>query len=78
MQRGTGTLDVTWPSDPTLPSAQGTFTFKAKDSKTVVFAGSITSSTVSVLLQGEPIEGFVTFPPSPCLGGTATAAFTFG
>jgi hypothetical protein len=44
----------------------------------VVFAGSITSSTVSVLLQGEPIEGFVTFPPSPCLGGTATAAFTFG
>ncbi len=78
MQRGTGLLDVTWPSDPSLPSAQGTFTFKAQDSKTVDFAGSITASTLSVVLQSEPIEGFVTFPPNPCLGGTATAAFTFG
>jgi hypothetical protein len=78
MQRGTGTLDVTWPSDPLLPEAVGTFTFKARDSKTVDFAGSITSSTLSVLLPNEPIEGFVTFPPNPCLGGTATAAFTFG
>ncbi len=78
MQSGTGTLDVTWPNDPSLPSAQGTFTFKARDSKTVAFEGSITSSTVSVLLPNEPIEGFVTYPPNPCLGGTATAAFTFG
>ncbi len=78
MQRGSGILDVTWPSDPSLPSAQGTFTFKAQDSKTVDFEGSITASTLSVLLQGEPIEGFVTYPPSPCVGGTATAAFTFG
>jgi hypothetical protein len=78
MQRGTGTLDVTWPSDPSLPSAQGTFTCKARDSKTVDFAGSITASTLSVLLQGEPISGFVTYPPNPCLGGTATTAFTFG
>src|SRR5258708_714160 len=78
MQRGTGLLDVTWPSDPSLPSAQGTFTFKAQDSKTVDFAGSITAIPLAVLLQGEPIEGFVTFPPTPSLGGTATAAFTFG
>ncbi len=78
MQRGTGILDVTWPSDPSLPSAQGTFTFKAQDSKTVDFEGSITASTLSALLQGEPFNGFVTFPPSPCVGGTATAAFTFG
>jgi hypothetical protein len=78
MQRGTGILEMTWPSDPSLPSAQGTFTFKARDSKTVDFAGSITASTLSVLLPGEPIEGFVTYPPSPCVGGTATAAFTFG
>jgi hypothetical protein len=78
MQSGTGIPEVTWPSDPSLPSAQGTFTFKARDSKTVDFAGSITSSTLSVLLQGEPFNGFVTYPPSPCVGGTATAAFTFG
>jgi hypothetical protein len=78
MQKGTGLLDVTWPSDPSLPSAQGTFTFKAQDSKSVDFEGSITASTLSVLLQGEPFNGFVTFPPSPCVGGTATAAFTFG
>jgi len=78
MKSGTGILEVTWPSDPSLPSAQGTFTFKAQDSKTVDFAGSITSSTLSVLLPGEPLNGFVTFPPNPCLGGTATAAFTFG
>jgi hypothetical protein len=78
MQRGTGILEVTWPSDPNLPSAQGTFTFKARDSKTVDFAGSITSSTLSVLLPGEPVNGFVTYPPNPCLGGTATAGFTFG
>ena len=78
MKSGTGILEVTWPSDPSLPSAQGTFTFKAQDSKTVDFVGSITSSTLSVLLPGEPVNGFVTYPPSPCVGGTATAAFTFG
>jgi hypothetical protein len=78
MERGTGLLEVTWPSDPSLPSAQGTFTFKARDSKTVDFAGSITSSTLSVVLPGELVNGFVTFPPNPCLGGTSTAAFTFG
>jgi len=78
IQRGTGILDVTWPGDPSLPSAQGTFTFKAQDSKTVDFEGGITTSTLSVVLQGEPVNGFVTFPPNPCAGGTATAAFTFG
>jgi hypothetical protein len=67
----------TFPPSPCLMQ-RGTFTFKARDSKTVDFAGSITSSTLSVLLQGEPFNGFVTYPPSPCVGGTATAAFTFG
>ena len=78
MQSGTGLLAVTWPGDPGVPSAQGTFTFKARDAKTVDFEGSLTSSTLSGLLQGEPVTGFVTFPPNPCVGGGATAAFTFG
>jgi hypothetical protein len=54
------------------------FTFKARDAKSVDFEGSLTSSTVSRVLQGEPFNGFVTFPPNPCVGGAATAAFTFG
>jgi hypothetical protein len=78
MKSGTGTLDASWPDDPTLPTAQGTFTFNAHDSHAVVFAGSITSSSLSVLLPGAAIGGFVTFPPSPCTGGTAQAQVSFG
>jgi len=78
MKSGTGTLDASWPDDPTLPSARGTFTFNAHDSHGVVFSGSITSSTLSVLLPGEAIGGYVTFPPSPCTGGTAQAEISFG
>jgi hypothetical protein len=78
MKSGTGTLAVSWPDDPTLPAAQGTFTFNAHDSHAVVFAGSITSSSLSVVLPGEAIGGLVTFPPSPCTGGTAQAQLSFG
>src|SRR6266498_3310523 len=78
MKSGTGTLEASWPDDPTLPAAQGTFTFNAHDSHAVVLAGSITSSSLSVLLPDEAIGGFVTFPPSPCTGGTAQAQVSFG
>jgi hypothetical protein len=78
MKSGTGTLEVSWPDDPTLPAAQGTFTFNAHDSHAVVLAGSITSSTLSVLAPGAAIGGLVTFPPSPCTGGIAQAEISFG
>ncbi len=78
MKSGTGTLEASWPDDPTLPAAQGTFTFNAHDSHAVVLAGSITSSSLSVLLPGAAIGGSVTYPPSPCTGGTAQAEISFG
>lgn len=78
MKSGTGTLDASWPDDPTLPTAQGTFTFNAHDSHAVVLAGSITFSSLSVLLPGAAIGGLVTFPPSPCVGGAAQAQVSFG
>jgi hypothetical protein len=76
MKAGTGTLDASWPSDPNTPSAQGTFSFKAKGSRTN-FSGQITSSTVPGLFPPSPWRGFVTFPPSPCTGGTAAAQVSF-
>jgi hypothetical protein len=78
MKSGTGTLSASWPSDPSLPTAQGTFTFKARDSHIVDFSGSITASALSALTVGEAIGGSVTFPPSPCTGGTAQAELSFG
>ena len=78
MKSGTGTLSASWPSDPSLPTAQGTFTFKARDSHIVGFSGSITASALSALPVGEALGGSVTFPPSPCTGGTAPAELSFG
>ena len=78
MKSGTGTLSASWPSDPSLPTAQGTFTFKARDSHIVDFSGSITASALSALPVGEALGGSVTFPPSPCTGGTAPAELSFG
>lgn len=78
MKSGTGTLDASWPNDPSLPTAQGTFTFKARDSHFVDFAGSITASSLSVLPVGEALGGHVTYPPNPCTGGTAQAELSFG
>jgi hypothetical protein len=78
MKSGTGIMMATWPDDPSLPVAQGTFTFKARDSHVVVFSGSITFSTLAAVPVGEALSGFVTFPPSPCTGGTAQAGATFG
>jgi hypothetical protein len=63
---------------PSLPTAHGTFTFKARDSRVVAFSGSITSSTLAVLPAGDALLGFVTHPPSPCTGGTAQAGITLG
>jgi hypothetical protein len=78
MKSGTGTLAASWPGDPSLPTADGTFAFKARDSHTVDFSGSITASTLSVLPSGSTVRGIVTYPPSPCTGGLATAQITFG
>jgi hypothetical protein len=78
MKSGTGTLSASWPSDLSLPTAQGTFTFKARDSHIVDFSGSLTGSSLSALTVGESLGGSVTFPPSPCTGGTAQAALSFG
>jgi hypothetical protein len=74
---GTGTLDLHWPDDVTTPVAQGSLTFKARDSKTMVLSGQMTSSTVPLLYPPTPIRGTVTFPPSPCVGGTSTATIRF-
>ena len=78
MKTGTGTLDLSWPGDHGLPTAHGTFTFKARDSRVVEFSGSITSSTLAVLPAGDALLGFVTHPPSPCTGGTAQTGITLG
>jgi hypothetical protein len=74
---GTGTLDVQWPDDLAAPSTQGTFTFKAKDSKTLTLSGQVTTSTVAVLYPPVPIRGKVGFPPSPCVGGATSATLAF-
>ncbi|HEY5985339.1 MAG TPA: hypothetical protein VIV12_02995, partial [Streptosporangiaceae bacterium] len=78
MKSGTGTLDASWPDDPNLSTAQGTFTFRAHDSHVMDLSGSITSSTLAAVPVGEALSGFVTFPPSPCTGGTTQAGLTFG
>jgi hypothetical protein len=71
MKSGTGTLNVSWPNDPSLPAAAGAFTFKAHGSHFVDFSGSVITSSLSVLPAGETLGGYVTYPPSPCTGGTA-------
>jgi hypothetical protein len=78
MKIGTGTLDLQWPNDAATPTAQGTFVFKSRDSKTVVFSGRITSSTAAVLPSADPLHGSIGFPPNPCTGGTALASIRFG
>jgi uncharacterized low-complexity protein len=78
MKSGTGTLNVSWPNDPSLPAAEGTFTFKARDSHFADFSGSVITSSLSVLPAGETLGGSVTYPPSPCTGGTAQAEISFG
>jgi hypothetical protein len=78
MKSGTGTLSAAWPSDPSLPTAQGTFTFKARDSHIVDVSGSITASSLAALTVGEALGGSVTYPPSPCTGGTAQAELSLG
>ena len=78
MKNGTGTLDLSWPSDAGAPSARGTLTFKARDSHSVAFNGAISSSTTSALAVNEPLKGYVTFPPNPCVGGAASVSIAFG
>jgi hypothetical protein len=78
MKSGTGTLNVSWPNDPSLPAAEGTFTFKARDSHFVDFSGSVITSSLSVLPTGDTLGGYVTYPPSPCTGGAAQAKISFG
>lgn len=78
VQSGTGVIQATFASDPSVPALEGTFTFKAKDSKIVSFSGTITSSTVGVLPAGSLVTGFVTHPPSPCTGGIVAVGVTFG
>lgn len=78
MKSGTGTLDASWPNDPSLPTAQGTFTFKAQDAHIVDFSGAISASTLPVLSVGEALRGHVAFPPNPCTGGTTQADLSFG
>jgi hypothetical protein len=78
MKSGTGTLDASWPNDPSLPTNQGTFTFKAQDSHVADFSGSISASSLAALPVGEALGGYVTFPPNPCTGGTAQAGLSFG
>lgn len=78
MKSGTGTLDASWPNDPSQPTAQGTFTFKAQDAHIVRFSGAISVSSLPVLPVGESLGGYVAFPPNPCTGGTAQAGLSFG
>jgi hypothetical protein len=73
VKSGTGTLRLTFPNHPGLPSATGTFRFKARDSKTLTFSGHITTSTVSVLFADEPVLGRVGYPANPCFRGQAPA-----
>ncbi|MDP9227096.1 MAG: hypothetical protein M3P18_25270 [Actinomycetota bacterium] len=72
MKSGTGTLDVAW-NDSTTTT--GTFSFKARDSKTLSLSGDITGGT-SPVYPPNPWRGFVAYPPSPCLGGTVPASIT--
>ena len=77
LRSGTGSFDVSLPSDPMILSAHGTFSFKARDSKFLSLTGAITSSTVSRLYPSEPIKGLVAFPPNPCVGGVGSISLTF-
>jgi hypothetical protein len=72
MKSGTGTLDVVWNDSTT---STGTFSFKARDSKTLSLTGKITGGTSPVYLPN-PLRGFVAFPLSPCLGGAVPASIT--
>lgn len=78
MKRGTGTIDVSWPSDPFTPSASGSFTFRARQGRLSV-SGQIDSATSgSPLYPSDPIHAFAAYPPSPCVTGTAAVSITFG
>jgi hypothetical protein len=76
MKSGGGTVDLSWPDDP-ASTARATFSFKARDSHAVSFAGSISASTTSALPVGEQLKGYIDFPPNPCIGGTTSGSLAF-
>lgn len=78
IKSGAGTLDLQWPPGPTVPEIQGSFSFKARDSKTLSFQGVVTSSNLAVVPVGTAVSGTVGFPPSPCEGGLAAFQLSFG
>jgi hypothetical protein len=74
MKQGTGSVNVTW-ADAT--TSIGTFSFKARDSKTMSITGSMTGGT-NLAFAGAAVGGLVGLPPNPCVGGSASSTMTIG
>jgi hypothetical protein len=74
MKTGTGTLGVVW-SDASTTS--GTFSFKARDSKTFSLTGQITGGNPRFAV-GAKLSGLVAQPVDPCQGGLVAASITLG
>jgi hypothetical protein len=75
MKSGTGTLNVIW-SDST--TTIGSFSFKARDSKTLSMSGQVTGGTNSRFGTGSAMSGLVATPSDPCVGGTTVGTVTLG
>jgi hypothetical protein len=75
MKTGTGTLNVIW-SDST--TTVGTFSFKARDSKSLSMTGQITGGTNPRFVTGNSVSSLVALPTDPCLGGATLGTVTLG
>jgi hypothetical protein len=75
MKTGIGTLNVIW-SDST--TTVWTFSFKARDSKSLAMTGQITGGTNPRFVTGNSVSSLVALPTDPCLGGATLGTVTLG
>ena len=75
MKTGTGNLNVIW-SDSS--STVGSFTFKARDSKTLSMTGQVTGGTNLRFATGSALSALVAQPSDPCNGGPTVGTITLG
>jgi hypothetical protein len=73
-RRVSGTLTVTW-SDATTTTAilEG----RNRDRKGFSLSGTVTGGTSPFFFPPDPIKGFVSLPPNPCVAGSFTGSLTF-
>jgi hypothetical protein len=75
MKTGTGNLNVIWTDSTTTI---GSFSFKARDSKTLSLEGQVTGGTNSRFISGSGLSGLVATPVDPCVGGPTVATVALG